>query len=276
MTTEKSCLGCFCDSENHLEHLVDGLSALRHTPEEQSYIDHRYLPLLREASNDARLRSCQFHLCVNAITIGAILVTTFTALGGNNRTTQANEAGLYWTVIVLGAVMAIANKWMYLFGIHKKYILTQRAKERYGAEGWHYIGAVGKYCRPPGERFGVFCERIERIQAKSVKDMVSLNATSANAASADGITPRSDDNATIISMGTPTPRVASKRAVFGIPAVKIDKDSPDKAQKDKIQRLSGTGSPPAKQDPTIVLPPDNIAPPTHKKSDRLQPPTYTT
>lgn len=263
MTTEKTCFGYYCGSNGFIEHFLDGISTLGLSPEERSYVDHRFIPLVREAHNDAISRSWQFHVCVNAITIGAILVTTFTALGGSSRITLADETGLYWTVIVLGAVMAIANKWMYLFGIHKKYILTQRAKERYEAEGWHYIGAVGKYCRPHHERFGVFCERVEKIQAKSVKDMVSINATSANAATTDGVTPRYDDNATVISMGTPTPRTdVRKRAVFSIPAAKFG-------------RPSSTSPPPTRQDQTIpnvqIQPADNIAPPR----DTLQPPLST-
>ncbi len=237
MNCFRPCFPCYAPDGDFIDHFTEGLSSTPLRPEETSYIHNRYLTLVREAANEACVRSWQFHLLVNIITLSGILITTLTPLSTSTKVSDTSKDGLYWTIMVLGAVLTIANKWIYLFGIHKKYILTQQALERYEAEGWHFIAAVGRYHRPEAERFKVFCDRVEKIQAKKVQEMVAVNASTVSAAGI-GVTPRADD-ASII--GSPTPRVvppqhaASSVATVGSWA----------GRRQPPSRLSGTGPGPS-------------------------------
>jgi hypothetical protein len=148
---------------------------------ERAYINDRYIPLVEQSERAAYRRSWEFHILVNFITIAGILITTFISLENSSRVPSSAQTGLYWTVVALGVLLIIANKTLYIFGIHKKYILTQQIVERYKTEGWLFLAGVSKYAEPSmDKRILIFCDRVERIQAKQTQDMTIINSAAAS------------------------------------------------------------------------------------------------
>lgn len=199
-----------------VKHFEDGIQSSNLSSDEMSYIVHRYVPLVEEATGEACARSWQYHSLINAITAAGVLIVILTPLTTSTEVTEASKKGLYWTIMVLGAISIIANKWLYLFSIYKKYTLCQQSMERYEAEGWHFIAGVGKYNRPRAERFKVFCDRVEKIQVRKVQEMVLASSSAAGISGQNG-SPRTDDAMSVTS--APTPRAPTSR--INVPLVSV-------------------------------------------------------
>jgi hypothetical protein len=172
---------CNPKEKSFIEQFNNSAATLMISQTERAYLNDRYIPLVEEAEAAACLRSWQFHVLVNFITVSSILITAFTSLETSIRVSESAQIGLYWTVVALGISLTIANKFLYVFGIHKKFILTQQIEQRYKTEGWMFLAGVDKYSDPIDKRFLIFCERVERIQAKQTQDMMVINAAAVSA-----------------------------------------------------------------------------------------------
>ncbi len=179
-----------CYEESFAEQFTNGAVGLTLSQAEKSYINDRYIPLVEQALCEAYKRSWQFHILVNFITVAGVLITTFVSLESSLRVPDSAQTGLYWTVVALGACVIIANKFLYIFGIHKKYIITQQTAEKYKTEGWMFLAGVGRYSEPPDRRILIFCNRIEHLQAKQIQEMTTVNMSSgANLSTSNSMLP---------------------------------------------------------------------------------------
>ncbi len=166
---------------------------------ERTVIEDRYIGLVENTAKDYRRTSSLFIILTNMISVSSVVVAVLVAIDKSMVSTCTSTAlsdALFWIVLSLSIMLALSNKWLYSFNLHKKYIINKDTLEKFHSEGWTFIVGNGKYksCKDFNARYKLFCSRIEQIKNKSVKGVNALEAQTvemlATAAPTDGETPR--------------------------------------------------------------------------------------
>lgn len=138
----------------------------------RTVLQERYLVVLREFHVRANRLSCMFYFSRIIITVGSILVPAFLSIQGSTVDTQ-----IYWATWVLSLSVTIANGFMTLFKLDKKYFFIHTTLEMLHSEGWQYAGLSGRYApkdavEPPTHenQFLVFFHMAEKIKMRQVEE----------------------------------------------------------------------------------------------------------
>ena len=141
-------------------------------------IRDRYLTVVMNTQVTYRIAAFTYNLFIWIITLGSVSTAVTSALGQGtvgNTSQSAQTVAYFWVGIALPLAVALANKWLYIFNIHQKYMVSEDALSKLYSEGWSFVSAVGVY--QPGNytaKFNIFCTRIENIQSKITKIMISI------------------------------------------------------------------------------------------------------
>jgi hypothetical protein len=168
---------------------------------QKQVIQERFVRVVIDAENACCRTRFIYLALTNIITVFGVIVAALIAAEKAPTTSVANTTGgttapvaagvLSWIALALSMAIVLANKWMFVFHIPKKYVLTEVMMEKYYSEGWSFVGGVGRYTDSDiGSRFATFCTRIEALTLQVIEIMPSAeNGT---------------DIASILSMGKNT------------------------------------------------------------------------
>ncbi len=122
--------------------------------------------------------SALFFVLTNVITIAGVLIASLLSL---ERISDKARDGVFWTCWGLAIILTLANKWLYLFNIHKKYVLNTIVLEKLHSEGWQFLAGIGKYEHLlPDERFCMFCMRVEKLRQKTLEHIPEMETSKMN------------------------------------------------------------------------------------------------
>jgi hypothetical protein len=151
------------------------------TVAQKDIIKCRYLGIVTSAERSCWLTNISYLVLTNVVTIAAVLIASFVSfnkLSSGSCQQLCNDttiSAFLWVVWVLGIVATLANNWLYVFNIPKKYVLNIAALEKLYSEGWSFAAKIGKYAiDDPVERFQLFCARVEKIKMKAIESMPEL------------------------------------------------------------------------------------------------------
>lgn len=131
----------------------------------------RYINIVRRAWWSYIISRVCYVVLSNIITMAGIAITVLMSLdqiiySGQPRTVTPFS----YVVIALSAGLTLANKWLYLSDVHKKYIFGGQMVEKYISEGWSFMAGVDEYNAPDWDaRFNTFMSRIEQVKLRSVE-----------------------------------------------------------------------------------------------------------
>lgn len=148
------------------------LTKSSYTNIEKDIIRERYLSLVTHTEKLCRRNHIIYLLLANIVTIFGVLVTALIGIDKFSATCDETSV-LYWFTLVMSISITIANKLLYIFNNHKKYIIYASIREKLYSEGWMFIEKTGRY-NTKDNTFNLFCLRVEKIKIKSFED-ISLN-----------------------------------------------------------------------------------------------------
>ena len=131
----------------------------------------RYLTMLGRLQIAYGWTRIWFWIFTTTITIGSVSLVMLTSLGA----VGFNDGWVITMVsIIVSFAVALANKFLYAGNnIQKKYINDRQTLEKVRAEGWKFIGRVGKYSGG-GDAFQRFVSRVETIRASYVSENIAI------------------------------------------------------------------------------------------------------
>jgi hypothetical protein len=117
-----------------------------------------------------------FIVLIQLITIAGVVIAALSPLQKASWITPAGETAIFWIIWALAIALTLANKWLYVFNVHKKYVLNIIVLEKYYSEGWSFLSSIGHYQSLNNwqEKHSLFCTRIEKIKLKSLENIPEL------------------------------------------------------------------------------------------------------
>jgi hypothetical protein len=157
------------------------------SPPRKGIIKSRYIGMVNAAERDYRRVYIMYLIFTNLITISGVMITALISLGELSWLSPTGSMVIFWLTWVLGISLTLANKWIYTFNVHKKYVLNSVLLEKLYNEGWSFISGIGRYstCANDDEKFLKFCTRVEKLKVKSIEPMMEMEAQGANASVAN-------------------------------------------------------------------------------------------
>jgi len=154
--------------------LVDKLPISKY---EKDIIRDRYINMVVEAERSNARIYVLWYLLTNVVTVSGVLITGLLSIDKSAYVPDSSAEGLFWFIWSLSIALTLANKWLYSFNVHKKFILNSLVLDKLYTEGWAYVAGIGKYMKAPDHtsRHKLFCARIERIKTKSTEVMSEIN-----------------------------------------------------------------------------------------------------
>jgi len=130
----------------------------------------RYVHIVGSLERDFLFIQLCYYLLVNLITVGIILVTALISLSK----VVGISGAFFWVLWSLSLVVAVANKLLYTFDIHKKHMMYKGVLEKLKSEGWSFLSGSGKYqyCSS-ADRVEMFFTRVEKIKLKFIESLPS-------------------------------------------------------------------------------------------------------
>jgi hypothetical protein len=271
-----------CYKTSFSEQFTTLLDRSRLTQHEKDIIKARYVTIVVSTERKNALTNFMFYLLTNVVTITCVLVSSLVSL--EKASVVAYPAVVFWLIWSFSLVMLLANKWLYTFNIHKKYILNSSIIEKLYAEGWCFLAGAGKYnVDDKSLRFNKFIVRIERLKLKYVETISGLDSgDGGNSGDLNNIlyTPRLKTDSTD-SCPKPNKEVVIQIDADRIPTKKqrrfFESDGPDSLLSTRrTGRKIHESPPPATLRPTLTIPNnsdsnnldqdtqrDNIGPPSN-------------
>lgn len=199
--------------EKHSRRFIDTFSAAIREHEDFTRTDEhivqgRFIEVVRRAERELLVMTILYYALTNMITVGGILIVSLMAIAKLEGISDHTSNVLYWISWSMAALVSIGNKLLYEYGIPKKFIIARTVLEKYHSEGWSLIGGIDRYSQMDDfrERLQLFYERIEKINAKALSDVMAMTAKRNNglgASSGSNISPN------ITTRGQPRSRVTS-------------------------------------------------------------------
>lgn len=149
---------------------------------EKDVILSRFVHVVQHTENQYLRTRLLFLILVNAITIAGVFITALTPLEKVVWMTPVGSMVIFWIIWSLAIALTLANKWLYAFNIHKKYVLNIIILEKFYSEGWSFLSGIGHYQHCSlHEKYLLFCARIEKLKLKSIENIPELeNSTAMN------------------------------------------------------------------------------------------------
>lgn len=139
---------------------------------QQKVIIYRYLDMVEEAEHEYRKIKIFYIIFTNVVTVAGVLITGLISLDKINLISSTFAEILFWIVWALSILLTLANKLIYSFNIHKKYVISYATLEKFYSEGWMFIAGIGRYNTINlDKKFKLFCTRIELIKFKSIESL---------------------------------------------------------------------------------------------------------
>jgi hypothetical protein len=141
----------------------------------------RYLTIVSSTQATYRITAFTYNLFIWIITLGSVSTAITSAIGQGtvgNASQSAQTTAYFWIGVALPLLVALANKWLYIFNVHQKYLVSENMLSKLYAEGWSFAAATGIY--QPGDytaKFNIFCKQVESIQALNTSEMISIQNT---------------------------------------------------------------------------------------------------
>lgn len=145
---------------------------------ERNIISERYVRIVSAAENDYRRTCILYIILTNLITISGVFIVGLLSIEKMSDIDVTSAKVIFWIVWSLSILLTLANKWLYSFNIHKKYVLNIAILEKLYSEGWLFAAGVGRYKKyvDCSDRFKLFCTRIEKLKMKSLESMPEMES----------------------------------------------------------------------------------------------------
>lgn len=138
---------------------------------QQIWFRERYLTILGRLTIAYAWTRFWFWIFTTVISIGSVSLVMLTSLGAVGFD---NGWVITMVSIIVSFAVALANKFLYAGNnIQKKYINDRQTLEKIRAEGWKFIGRIGKYA-DSGAAFSKFVSKIESIRASYVSETIAI------------------------------------------------------------------------------------------------------
>lgn len=139
----------------------------------RTYIEERYIPMLRASYNHCRRIAFLFNTNRLVITIGSIIVPALLAI---QHTDAPISLSIYWITWTTSLLVTICNGIMTMFKLDRKYYLFHASFEQLKTEGWQYVALTGAYRGKPEthsheEQFELFAQAIERLRMRETEEV---------------------------------------------------------------------------------------------------------
>jgi hypothetical protein len=152
--------------------LIDVFNSLDIETHKKTVLKDRYLSVLDNFHKRANNLTISFYSARMIVTVGSILVPAFLSI----QTTSV-AGSFYWMTWVISLAVTIANGFITLFKLDKKYFFIHTTLEMMHSEVWQYIGLTGRYSPkdativPTHEnQFNSFFRMSERIKMRQVEE----------------------------------------------------------------------------------------------------------
>lgn len=145
---------------------------------EKNIIISRYISIVIKAETDYYCTWLAYTVMTNLVTIAGVLVASLISL---EKVVESPNI-MFWITWGLSIALTIANKLLYVYNIHKKYVLGIIMLEKYYSEGWSFISGIGRYDDYNFDsRFKLFTSRIERLKMKSLENAPEVESMGSSA-----------------------------------------------------------------------------------------------
>ncbi len=172
-----------------MDHLTSGFAAkftkllenLELSRYEKDIILSRFVQVVQHTENQYLRTRLLFLILVQLITIAGVFIAALTPLEKVSWMPPTGSMVIFWIVWSLAIALTLANKWLYAFNIHKKYVLNIIVLEKFYSEGWSFLSGIGHYQNCPllSDRYMLFCSRIEKLKLKSLENLPELENSNA-------------------------------------------------------------------------------------------------
>lgn len=141
---------------------------------EKDIIKARYVSIVCASETKSTLTNIQYYVLTNIVTVACILISSLVSLEKASIITHPTV--IFWLIWSFSLIMLLANKWLYTFNIHKKYILNTTIMEKLYAEGWCFLAGVSRYStEDKALRFNRFIVKVEKLKMKYVETISGLD-----------------------------------------------------------------------------------------------------
>lgn len=146
---------------------------------EKDLIIYRYVDIVVSTENSYRWTCLLYVVLSNIITIAGVLIAAFVSFDKIFGNCNNVVTGFFWVVWGLSIALTLANKWLYSFNVHKKYVLNKAVLEKFYSEGWSFLAGIGRYGKLESldNRFALFYARIEKIKLKSIESAPGMETS---------------------------------------------------------------------------------------------------
>lgn len=147
---------------------------------EKDVIQSRFVNIVKHTEMQYIKVRILFLGLIQLITIAGVLIAALTPLEQVSWISSTGSMVIFWIIWSLAIILTLANKWLYSFNIHKKYVLNIIVLEKLYSEGWSFLAGVGHYKGVVGhEKYLMFCARIEKIKLKSIESIPEIESNNA-------------------------------------------------------------------------------------------------
>lgn len=164
------------NKQSFREEFIASLEETVVTLAQKEIIKSRYINIVEDTEWEAAKMRALYIVLTNIITVCGVLIVGFVtfdkATGGNGTKVSEDTASAFmWVIWAMGLALTLANKWLYVFSIPKKYANNTKTLERLKSEGWRFVAMNGRYAEPNASaRFDVFVTQVESIKADAVQE----------------------------------------------------------------------------------------------------------
>lgn len=152
------------------------LSFKQMAPVEKQIVKERFLYEVKVLERQVFFMSFAYTLMSLFIMVSGILITSFLSLEKIVSASETTKDALFWTNWSLSILIVIINRTMSIFSMKDKKMIMKDTLQKYYNEGWLFAESTHKY-QDPKTAFGIFINKIERINSKSYNLVKNLNKT---------------------------------------------------------------------------------------------------
>lgn len=149
------------------------LAAIRLAVDKRTYVEERYIPMLRATYRHCRRIAILFNTNRIIVTVGSIIVPALLSI---QRSDEPITAALYWVTWTVSLLVTICNGLMTMFKLDRKYYLFHASFEQLKTEGWQFVALTGAYKPAQGiadhdAHFTAFAQAVERLRMRETEEV---------------------------------------------------------------------------------------------------------
>lgn len=160
-------IGCckkMCNSQQFDVQINSVLETLSLSQDQKRIIRKRFVKLVLKCQEKTKSINWKYNSCRVVISIGAMLLPTINSLEKPEYDTE-----LFWASIATSLFVLIANNFISMFSLDKRYILYNTCLERFKSVGWQFLELSGMFAsKTHTENWVPFWNEIEQIKRLQV------------------------------------------------------------------------------------------------------------